>query len=157
MKSSLLWAKMHKADRDLLVGSDEFDLSIGKNGLPAILNPTMIIARKRARAWLVQQPDAELIYFSMDSTMSMLVEQIHQARQNWITTGKRGAEPDAWSVGTDQEVDAHNDIFQRAAAITRAWHNKVNEEFIKVSDQEGRQMWAQVEANVAAWEVSHVQ
>jgi len=128
------FARMHKRERDYLVGSDEYDLTPMKNGLVPILNPDMVIARKRAREWLAKQPDAELIYFSFDSTLSMYIERDYQRR---FPIGSE-------SSLTDDECDALDDLTQRSNGIREDWERKIDEEFLKVSKEESNAMMAKI-------------
>lgn len=127
---------MDKDERNGLVGSDEHDLSINDGGLTHVFSPELLIARKRARKWLLQQRNANMIFFSFDRTMDMIVDQDLKA---------------GWKVGdvdgmSDAEADAFNDCTQQQARLEEAWHSKVNEEYLKVSDQESALAWADIVA-----------
>jgi hypothetical protein len=129
------WAKIHKDERDGLVGSDQFDLSLKASGLPQVLSPDLLVARRRAREWLVKQADAALIFFSFERTMSMYVERDLQ----------RGVRLGEESSMTDEETDTFNDLTQRHVIILQLWNDKVNEEYLKVSEEEAKAAWKKIE------------
>jgi hypothetical protein len=129
------WAKIHKDEKDGLIGNDQFDLSLKASGLPQVLSPYLLVARKRAREWLLKQADADLIFFSFDRTMSMYVERDLQV-------GVRLGEESSLS---DEETDAFNDLTQRHTSILQRWNNKVNEEYLKVSEAEAKAAWKKIE------------
>jgi hypothetical protein len=129
------WAKIHKDERDGLVGNDQFDLSLKASGLPQVLNPYILVARKRAREWLVKQADAALMFFSFERTMNMYVERDLQ----------RGVGLGEESSLSNEETDAFNDLTQRHTIILQLWNDKVNEEYLKVSDAEAEVAWKKIE------------
>jgi hypothetical protein len=128
------WAKIHKNERDGLVGNDQFDLSLKTSGLPQVLSPYLLVARKRAREWLVKQADADLIFFSFERTMSMYVERDIQ----------RGVGLGEESSLSDEETDSFNDLTERHTVILQRWNNKVNEEYLKVSEAEAKVAWKKI-------------
>src|SRR5271166_294904 len=99
------WAKIHKHEREWFVGDDQYDVTPGPNGLPpfVLVDAPIVMARKRAREWLAKQPDAELIYFSLERTLSMYVERDLRA----------GVDVGDESKLTDEESDALLDITER--------------------------------------------
>lgn len=121
------WAKIHKNERDVLVGSDDFDLSLNKDGIPQILSPYILIARQRARQWLPKQQDADLIFFSFDRTLSIYVQNYYVKPID------------------DQEADAFNDLTQRHGCILEAWNRKLNKEYLKISEGEAKAAWEKIE------------
>jgi hypothetical protein len=129
------WAKIHKDERDGLVGSDQSDLSLKLSGLPQVLSPDLLVARMRAREWLAKQADADLIFFSFERTMSMYVERD-------LRVGVRLGEE---SSLTDEETDAFNDLTQRHTIILERWNDKLNEEYLKVSEVESKAAWKKIE------------
>jgi hypothetical protein len=86
----------------------------------------MLIARKRARSWLAKQSDAELIFFSFKDTLNMYSER---DRSRDVRLGEE-------SSLTDNETDVFNDLTQRHTLILEAWNDRINKEFLKVSENE---------------------
>ena len=119
------WAQEHESVRLGTVGTDEYDMTPQKrcSGLIPILNPVMVIARRRARKWLEIQPDAWLIHFSLERTNEML------AHRGNIT---------------DYEIDAVIDMAPRRTVMYEAFQSRVRQECLKVSDAEADALWEKI-------------
>lgn len=109
---------MHKAEYLGTVGDDAYDQEI-VNGLPRILSPYYREARKRARRWLSEQPDRDLIRFSVERTLKM----------STYKTMRSGEER------SDADCDVFSDACERAAIVQSDFVYRVHEELDRVYDE----------------------
>lgn len=107
-----LYARIHESEYLHRFGSDAYDRV-------AVLNPDMVEARSRARAWLARQHHADCVRFDFDQTMKMYAERS-------LRTG---------AAMTDAESDAVNRIAARATELERAWGEQLDRCFLEVTDE----------------------
>lgn len=119
-----LYARIHDSEYLHHYGNDEYDNGTWTDkrathrGLPRILNPDMIEARRSARAWLASQPDADFVRFDFDQTMRMYADR----------TLRTGAEM------TDAECDAVYEIARRSEELTVEWNAQLRRFMQEASD-----------------------